>query len=92
VPTNGYASGGFTNGEHLYVAGEQGGEFIWPSYEPYLSKYANALAGKLGGGAGVGGQTAVYVTVQSADDDPYETGRRIGEATALELKMRGVSA
>ena len=50
----GFAEGGFTNGEHLYVAGERGGEFIWPSYEPYMSKYANALAARIGGRAGDG--------------------------------------
>ena len=31
----------------LIGAGERGGEFIWPSYEPYLSKYADALTGAM---------------------------------------------
>lgn len=47
----GFASGGFTDGEGLYVAGERGGEFIWPSYEPYMSRYASALASRMGGGS-----------------------------------------
>ena len=25
---------------------------IWPSYEPYFSRYADALADRMGGGAG----------------------------------------
>lgn len=35
---------------------------------------------------------SMYVTVNSDSSDPYELGRRVGEATALELKMRGVTA
>ena len=41
-----YAKGGFVNEPTVIsVAGEsnKGGEFVWPSYEPYMSRYANAL-------------------------------------------------
>ena len=61
----GYASGGFTNGEHLYIAGERGGEFIWPSYEPYASYYADMLASRIGGGVEVTGNT--FVIREEAD-------------------------
>lgn len=61
----GYATGGFTNGEHLYIAGERGGEFIWPSYEPYASYYADMLASRIGGGVEVTGNT--FVIREEAD-------------------------
>lgn len=41
-----YAKGGFVKEPTVIsVAGEsnKGGEFVWPSYEPYMSRYANAL-------------------------------------------------
>lgn len=53
VPTFGvewYATGGFVQGAQLVGVGERGGEFIWPSYEPYLDRYADALAERIGGG------------------------------------------
>ena len=60
-----YATGGFTNGEHMYIAGERGGEFIWPSYEPYASYYADMLASRIGGGVEVTGNT--FVVREEAD-------------------------
>lgn len=39
-----YAKGGYVDGATLIGAGEKGGEMIWPSYEPWLSTYADALA------------------------------------------------
>lgn len=48
-----YASGGFTTRGEIYIAGERGGEFIWPSYEPYASYYAEMLASHMDGGGGV---------------------------------------
>ena len=44
-----YAKGGFVDGATLIGAGERGAEFIWPSYEPYMSQYADALASKMNG-------------------------------------------
>ncbi|MBR3385905.1 MAG: hypothetical protein IKG69_12005, partial [Atopobiaceae bacterium] len=35
---------GFDGGARLFVAGERGGEFVWPSYSPYIERYADALA------------------------------------------------
>ena len=45
-----YGKGGFVNTPQLYAVGvgERGGELVWPSYEPYLSKYASAIAGEMG--------------------------------------------
>ena len=45
-----YAKGGYVDNATLIGAGEKGGELIWPSYEPALSKYADAIA--RAGGAG----------------------------------------
>ena len=48
-----FATGGWADGPTLFGAGERGGEFIWPSYGPYLDKYADALISRMGGGGGV---------------------------------------
>jgi hypothetical protein len=48
-----YARGGYVEGATLIGAGERGGEFIWPSYAPYLDQYADALASRMGGSGGV---------------------------------------
>ena len=47
-----YAKGGYVDGATLIGAGEKGGELIWPSYEPALSRYADAIA-RAGAGATV---------------------------------------
>lgn len=46
-----YAKGGYVDGATLIGAGERGGELIWPSYEPYLSRYSDALVQSMDGGA-----------------------------------------
>ena len=46
-----YAKGGIVDGATLIGAGEAGPELIWPSYEPYFSKYADALVQSMDGGA-----------------------------------------
>lgn len=46
-----YAKGGYVDGATLIGAGERGGELIWPSYEPYLSRYSDALVESMDGGA-----------------------------------------
>lgn len=43
--------GGIVNGATLIGAGEAGPELIWPSYSPYLEKYADAISSRMGGGA-----------------------------------------
>ena len=45
-----YATGGIVDGATLIGAGERGAELIWPSYEPYMSKYAAAIAKNMDGG------------------------------------------
>lgn len=47
-----YAKGGIINGATLYGVGEKGAELVWPSYEPYLSRYAAAITDNMDG-AGV---------------------------------------
>lgn len=39
-----YARGGLVDEATLIGAGERGTELIWPSYDPYISKYAKAIA------------------------------------------------
>lgn len=39
-----YKSGGIIGDMALIGAGEAGTEFIWPAYDPYMSKYARAIA------------------------------------------------
>ena len=50
-----YAEGGWVDRPTVLAGvGERGGEFVWPSYEPYMSKYADALSvaiAKRNGGA-----------------------------------------
>lgn len=45
-----HAKGGIIDGATLYGVGEKGAELVWPSYEPYLSKYASAIADNMSGG------------------------------------------
>lgn len=44
-----YARGGYVDDATLIGAGERGGELIWPSYAPYLDRYADALAARING-------------------------------------------
>ncbi|MBQ9021560.1 MAG: phage tail tape measure protein [Eggerthellaceae bacterium] len=59
-----YAKGGIIDGAQLIGAGEAGPELIWPSYSPYLSKYAEALASHIDGNSG-----DVYVTLNYTEND-----------------------
>lgn len=47
------AMGGIVDGATLIGAGERGAEFIWPSYDPYMSRYAEAIADAMPAGGGV---------------------------------------
>jgi phage-related protein len=49
---NWYARGGIADGAQLIGAGENGPEFIWPSYDPYMDKYAKAIAKHIPDGGG----------------------------------------
>lgn len=42
-----YARGGILDNMQLIGAGERGTEFIWPAYDPYMSKYAKAIASNM---------------------------------------------
>lgn len=60
-----YARGGFFDEPTLFAGvGERGGEFVWPSYAPYLDRYADALASRMGGTGGVN----VYLTYNGSGD------------------------
>jgi len=50
IPTLGIswaAKGGWYTDATLLGVGERGGEFVWPSYQPYLDRYADALASRM---------------------------------------------
>jgi len=60
-----YAKGGYFDQPTLFAGvGEKGGEFVWPSYAPYLDRYADALSERMGGGGGVN----VYLTYNGSGD------------------------
>lgn len=60
-----YATGGWIDTPTLLAGvGERGGEFVWPSYAPYLDRYADALASRMGGAGGVN----VYLTYNGSGD------------------------
>lgn len=42
-----YAHGGILDNMQLIGAGERGTEFIWPAYDPYMSRYAKAIASNM---------------------------------------------
>lgn len=63
-----YATGGIVNGAQLIGAGEKGAELMWPSYEPYMGKYANAIAERMPAGAGAD-VTNVYIGDMRVNDD-----------------------
>ena len=47
-----YARGGILDDAALIGAGERGTEFIWPGYDPYMSKYAKAIASNMPNSSG----------------------------------------
>lgn len=61
-----YAKGGFVDGATLIGVGEKGAEMVWPSYEPYLTKYASAIAESMPAG---GGAVNVYLDNLRVNDD-----------------------
>ena len=62
-----YAQGGIVDGAQLIGAGERGAELVWPSYEPYLSQYADAIASRMGGAGGVDIHDCVFEIRQESD-------------------------
>jgi len=64
-----YARGGYFDQPTLFAGvGEKGGEFVWPSYAPYLDRYADALASRIGGGGG-GQVVNLYLDGMRVNDD-----------------------
>lgn len=56
-----YAKGGIVDGATLIGAGERGGELIWPSYEPYLSRFSDALVASMDGNGKAGTVNNYYI-------------------------------
>lgn len=73
-----YGAGGIVSGAMLFGAGERGTELIWPSYSPYLEKYADAIASRMGGGG-------VYINATTVNDAAVidVTRRYLGELQRL---------
>lgn len=73
-----YGAGGFVNGAALIGAGERGTELIWPSYSPYLDRYADAIASRMNGGG-------VYINATTVNDAAVieVTRRYLGELQRL---------
>ena len=71
-----YAQGGMVNDATLIGAGEKGAELIWPSYDPYMEKYAKAIAKHMpNGGVTVTGNTFIV----RKESDIAAIGRAIND-------------
>lgn len=78
-----YAKGGYINEPTLLsVAGEsnRGGEFVWPEYEPYISRYAGALVDAMDKRGAVGGVVVTGNTfIVRKESDITAIGRAIND-------------
>ena len=78
-----YAKGGYIDEPTLLsVAGEsnRGGEFVWPEYEPYISRYAGALVDAMDKRGAVGGVTVTGNTfIVRKESDIQAIGRAIND-------------
>lgn len=70
-----YAKGGIVDSPTLIGAGERGAELIWPSYEPYFSKYADAIASKFPEGGGVDIHDCTFIVRR--EDDIEKVAQRL---------------
>ena len=71
-----YAQGGLVSDATLIGAGEKGAELIWPSYDPYMEKYAKAIAKHMpNGGVTVTGNTFIV----RKESDIAAIGRAIND-------------
>ncbi len=77
-----YARGGIVGDTTLFAAGERGSELVWPSYEPYMSKYADAIASRIDSGE-KGCSIDIHDCEFNVRDD--EDIRRISEGIAREI-------
>ncbi len=84
-----YAAGGFVD-RPTAIVGEAGGEFVWPSYQPYLGRYAAALAAAMDGGTSGRGVTInSYTKVVRSDRDLYAASSIVDRAL-LDAVAQGV--
>ena len=70
-----YAQGGIVDNATLIGAGEKGAELIWPSYDPYMEKYAKAIAEHMPSGVVVTGNTFIV----RKESDIAAIGRAIND-------------
>lgn len=84
-----YAAGGFID-RPTAIVGEAGGEFVWPSYQPYIGRYAAALAAAMDGGTSGRGVTInSYTKVVRSDRDLYAASS-IANRALLDAVAQGV--
>ena len=81
-----YAAGGMVNGATLIGAGERGPELIWPSYEPYLTQYADAIASQMDNNRG--DIYNVYLNVEDRNDF-NAMARAFAEAVQTQNRLTG---
>ena len=81
-----WARGGYVDEPtvlNLDVAGERGGEFVWPSYQPYLSRYAGAIVDEMDKQRGYDRNGGVIVTgntfIVRQESDIAAIGRAIND-------------
>lgn len=80
------AKGGIVEDMTLIGAGEKGAELIWPAYDPYLSKYAAAIADNMPNG-GAGGTTLI-IDRATVNSDAQIQRCMLDLLTTLERKGR----
>ena len=76
-----YGGGGWVDRPTVLAGvGERGGEFVWPSYEPYMSRYAGALVDAMDKRGAVGGVTVTGNTfIVRKESDIAAIGRAIND-------------
>ena len=86
VSVDWYGSGGIVRDAQLVGAGERGTELIWPSYDPYMDKYARAIARHMPqNGVTVTGNTFIVRKESDIDAIAYAINRRSERARGARL-------
>lgn len=82
-----YAHGGIVDDATLIGAGERGAELIWPAYDPYLTKYADALASRMDSN-----QNGIIVNLNyEAGADANQMARDLARSIKRYQAARGVA-
>ena len=78
-----YKRGGMVDGASIIGAGEAGAELVWPSYEPYMQRYASAIAQEMPNDTGVSIDEIISLLQQlvNKDSSVYLDGSELAKAT-----------